>query len=225
MVYRQPMQSELPDAPAVNESTNELNERTQRTGTQFANLVNACPPNQTFVSSHCAPEEGGDYSMQRYKYTCRSLAAINEIMYGMRPVYHIRTGHCQDDEICVTGRAPRLMASCVKAWLFDDYHIDKDGKVQPMLNGEIFSLDKLTIYAAVSEEDASTAVEVSSMNVNAWNRQERVDNGTVQAKKCRGCSELQTDVLEPKTDSLKVEATLMTAGAMAGIVWLSLMTG
>ena len=222
------MPYESPNIPSVNESVNNLNDRSP-TSTKFAQLVNACPVNETFVSSHCDPESGGEISMQKYIYTCRrtdnTYSAITGNVIGSRPVYRIRDGHCEDDEICVTSHAPRLIASCVKVWLFDDFHIDKDGHVRPMLGGEIFSLDNLMVYAAVSESNARKAVELSSLGVDAWNTGETVDNKAVQSEKCRNCMEVSTDTLEPKTDSLRVEATLMTTGAMAGILWLGLMSG
>ena len=228
MVFRQPAHQDSPSDATVNKSVNNLNERIPTT-TQFAQLVNACPPNETIVSSHCDPESGGERAMQKYIYTCRrtelTYDELTGNVNGQRPVYRIRHGFCQDDEICVTGHEPSLMACCVKTWIFDDYHIDKNGILQPMLGGAIFSLDNLLVYAAVSKEDASTSVEMSSMNVDTWNNQEIADDGIVQSKRCRNCMELRTDVLEPGTNSLKVQATLLTTGAAAGILWLGLMSG
>ena len=162
--------------------------------------------------------------MQKYLYTCRrteyTYSAITGNIIGSRPVYRIRDGHCQPYEICITTHQPRLIATCVQSWLFDDYSIDKDGTIRPMLGGTIFTFEGMALHSAVSESDKSTPVELDKFNVKAL-----TENRNVQSKECRDCMELSTDALEPKINSLTVEASLLTAGTMTGVLWLGFMFG
>ena len=193
--------------------------------TKFAQLVNACPPNETFVNSHCDPESGGEHSMQKYIYTCRqtelTYSAITGMVIGSRPVYRIRDGRCGPLEICITNKMPRLVASCVDSGLFDEFTLGKDGIFRPMLGGVTFNLEGLQLYSSVSESDEGTSVEVDKLTVQAL-----AGNENVQTKKCRDCTDLEMDVFGPKTDSLKIEAQLLTTGAAAAsILWLGFMSG
>ncbi len=207
---------------------NNLNDRTV-TKTQFAQLVNACPANSSFVSSHCDPEAGGDFAMQQYVYNCKHMettySQATGAVIGSRPVFRLRDGHCANDEMCVQIHSPNSMAACVKVYLFDDFQIDKNGIVRGMLGGSFFSLDDMQMYASMSESDAKTVVELSRLEVDAWNGPESVDKAAAQSFRCRNCVDLNTGSFDADTNSLKVQATLLTSGAMTGILWLGLMSG
>lgn len=89
-----------------------------------------------------------------------------------------------------------------------------------MLGGATFSLGGITMYTAVSEEDQCTPLPLDKLNVAAL-----AGNTNVQNKTCVDCVDMSTDRFGPKTDSLKVQATLLTTGAMAGILWLGFLSG
>ena len=113
------------------------------------------------------------------------------------------------------------VASCVHVGLFDDFTFDKDGRVKGMLFGEVF--DVLKAQAYLTDTDQNEPLETKSMEVGAWIDSASLSTKHVQSKSCRDCAELGTDLLQPATDSLKVEATLLTAGAIAGgVLWLAL---
>ena len=167
--------------------------------------------------------------MQQYVYNCkRTETTFNEItgeVTGSRPVFRLRNGRCEDDELCVQINSPNVMAACVKTWLFDDFQIDKDGTVKGMLGGSVFSLDDMHLYAAVSKSDATTAMELSKLEIDASNTPEPIEKAAPQRFRCRNCVDLNTGTLKANTNELKVQATLLTSGAMAGILWLGLMSG
>lgn len=125
--------------------------------------------------------------------------------------------------MCVDGFGPEQIASCVYTGLFDDFLIDKDGNIKGMMHGEVFDVAKA--HAILSKSDKKTLIETESMSVEAWGDSVALAKGAVQTKTCRHCADLETDVLPLNTDSLRVEATLMSTGAIAGIIWLALSTG
>ena len=98
-----------------------------------------------------------------------------------------------------------------------------DGQIRTLSNNTVYNLD--SVYGVVSQTDATTPIEVDTFNVDTWATGLVAATGGVHTKKCRECMNIKTDALEPKTDSLKVEATLLTAGGAAGILWLALMSG
>ena len=185
-------------------------------------LENPCPAGEMFINSHCDPEAGGDNAMQKYIYTCRRIestySAVTGMATGTRPVFHIKHGDCNPFEVCITTRRPRLLATCVDS--FDEYTIKNDGVIRPKLAGATFNLEEMTMYAAVSEDDRSTPLPLDKLNVAAL-----AENINVQNKTCIDCVDMSTDTFGPKTDSLKVEATLLTTSAMAGILWLGFLSG
>ena len=204
---------------------NNLNDR--QVGTDIVRPINTCPSNETFIESKCTPQDDKESSLQAYSYTCRKVVEHWSVMtgeyLGRRPAYRTRQGHCEPIEMCVDGFAPNSIASCVHTSLFDDYMIDKDGQIKGMLSGKIFDVE--TAYAVVSKMDKSTPMGVDSLRIGAWMESSVLAKGSVQSKKCRNCVELETDKLRPDTDSLKVEATLLSTGAVAGILWLALSSG
>ena len=128
--------------------------------------------------------------------------------------------------MCVQIKRPTPIAACVKVELFDSFdYSEKDGIFRGMLGGDIFSLDDMQVYAAMSESDETTAMELSNLEVDASNSRKMVDEGAVQSFRCRNCVDLNTDSFNADTNALKVQATLLTSGAMTGILWLGLLSG
>ena len=214
--------------PRISNSTeeNNLNNRQTQTLTQVIRLINECYSNETFVESHCTPDEDEDAALGAYVYTCRKVVehwrATGEYM-GFAPAYQSRHGRCEPNEVCVEGFGTQQIASCVHTSLFDDYTIDKNGRIRGMLNGEVFDVAKA--WAVISKTDQSTAMTSKRMGIATWNSAALGGRGTVQSKRCRNCADLETDVLAPDMDSLRLEATLMSTGAVAGILWLAMGAG
>ena len=226
MIYHQP--PNISSDPAKN-----LNDRDL---TQFARLINACPAEETFIESHCAPGGDENGTLQRYRYTCRRVVdhyhAITGVFAGRRPAYRTREDNCDLEEICVDGLVTRTTAACVKHWVFDDYMVDKDGQLRGMLDGQIFNMKHLDgsgiesldgAYSVMSLNDNSTSMTVDSLEIDAG---VQVENGNVWKKRCRNCADLETDEFGPKVNSLRVEAKLLATAELAvgGVLWLALST-
>ena len=130
-------------------------------------------------------------------------------------------GSCDEDEICLNGLWRRTgfgaMARCVKQ---DDFRmmLDDGGESDVRLGNRMASV-------VLSRKDGSMPLEAGSMEA-AY-----AESGEVSTEKfddvyqtCQDCFELHTQKSTPRTDSLKVEASLVTAGAI-GVVWLAVLSG
>ena len=115
------------------------------------------------------------------------------------------------------GFAGRQIASCVHHTLFDDFMADKNGQVRGLKDGEIFNPTKM--YAVMAQHDESVALKARKMGIITWDSSS--GSGAKQEKNCVNCADVETDLLQPGVDSLKVEATLMSTGAIAGVLFLS----
>lgn len=143
------------------------------------------------------------------------------------PSFIQRVGRCDDDEVCVNGLGrgggsrygQHSVASCVKTQYFTRM-VSNAGKSAGERHS-IVDLEKKRVQMVVSKTDGSTPLEVDTFDVQALDAM----GNTVQSKKCRDCKQLKSDPLEPQTDGLKVEATLLTTGAVAGILWLAILSG
>ena len=147
--------------------------------------------------------------------------------YATFPVLKTRTGHCNNDEICVDGLGrgggsrygPHSVASCVSTQYFVRMIRNAGkptGERQPLLD-----LGGKQARMVASKADGTTPLEVDTFGVVAVDAM----GEAVQSNKCRDCMELKTDKFEPKTDGLKAQATLLTTGAVAGILWLAVLSG
>ena len=219
-VYRQAPRTTISN---ITEENNLSNRQTM----QVLRLIDSCYGNETFIESHCTPNNDDEATMQAYVYTCRKTvdhwSAGTGQYLGRLPAYRTRQGSCEPMELCMDGFGDKQMASCVHTSIFDDYMMDKDGMVKGMLNGEIFDVAKA--WAAMSKSDKKTPLKSKTLGIGAWNSASRGGKGNVQSKKCRNCADLETDVLRPDTDSLRLEATLMSTSAIGGILWLALGAG
>lgn len=215
---------------ANNANASNIHDRRQ---TRFGRLLNYCPPTLKFVESFCDPDDDVEGSLQRFKIRCetqfRRETPITAARVGRVNSFYVRTGHCDDEEICldVTMKKPyQKMASCNRLEIFEEWDITKDGKFRPIVNGAVFE-PLVSMYSIVSQVDQRTPMEVDKLEIDAWSSNEDTGQGDVQAKSCRDCVNVETDVLAPQTDSLKVEARLLSgvsAATTAGILWLTLVT-
>ena len=208
----------------TNSTENDLDKRQG----QWGRLINTCPREFTFIESHCTPIDG---SMQRYVFTCRWNNPQPSTTIGAqgvgRPMYRLRAGHCEDSEICQDVRTDNpliVTASCVLADAFEEWTVTKDGRLKPMVNGAIFD-PVISMYGVMSQISTNKSLEMDTFEIDTWAGQVDAIGGQMQTKKCRDCTEIRTDPLAPGTDSLKVQATLLTAGAVAGVLWLTLLSG
>ena len=80
---------------------------------------------------------------------------------------------------------------------------------------------------AISETDGETPLAVDTLKFMSWSGADRQagDADTVQHHQCRGCTDLEVAKVPPDTDGLELDATLLTAGGVAGIMWIALMSG
>lgn len=214
--------------------SSQLNER--QTGgvmNEVVKVINRCPrENMTFIESHCNPHDEeyppGQPSMQAFMYVCEKVVDLwrystGEYL-GRGPVQEHFKGECQPTEFCVDRFGDKQIASCVHTSLFDDFQFEKDGTIKGMLNQEIFDVGQA--WAAISNKDPeNAAVTARKLRIGAWNSASMAMKGKMQSKSCVNCMELETDLLKPDTDSLRLEATLMSAGAIGGILWLALGAG
>ncbi len=214
---------------ANNANASNIHDRRQ----QWGRLASHCPPPLKFLESFCDPNDNEEGSLQRYKIRCETQfhreTPITAARQGRVNSIYVRTGHCDDEEICLDVRSKnphQKIASCNRVEIFEEWDYTKDGKFQPIVNGEVFE-PFVSMYGVVSQIDRRTPMEVDKLEMDTWSSDEDTGQGDVQTKSCRGCVNVQTDVLAPQTDSLKVEARLLsgvTAAATAGILWLTIVT-
>ena len=215
---------------ATNANASNIHDRGER---PLGTLVRDCPPSLKFIESFCDPVNTEAGYLQRYKIRCQTgLRRETPITAArQRPVnsVYVRTGHCEDEEICLDVRSenpPQRFASCNGVEIFEEFKPAKNGKPQPMLNEQVFE-PLVSMYGVFSQRDRRTPMEVDKVEVDTWSSKEDAGQGDVQTKSCRDCINVNTDVLAPQTDSLKVEARLLggvSAAAAAGILWLTIVT-
>ena len=85
----------------------------------------------------------------------------------------------------------------------------------------LLDLGRKQVRMIASKEDGSTPQEVDMFSLVA------MDSGgqAVQSNRCQDCLELKSDILTLKIDELKTETMLLTAGTVAGILWLAILSG
>ena len=171
--------------------------------------------------------------MQRYTVFCREILQppngyrpgqpTHDDVAPQIPQTHGEAGSCDDDEICVNGLYRRTgysaVARCVKQ---EDFRIlaDDSGDSNVQLGNRMASV-------VLSREDASRPLGAGSMGA-AYAESGQVltrEEMELQSQTCQDCFELNTPRLAEETDKLKVEASLVTAGAVAGVVWLAVLSG
>ena len=199
--------------------------------------VNFCRAG-TFVMSFCTPQDHKAGSLQSYTTVCgtyeigmqensRSNYDIDDAP-SIHWSHNFRSGHCAADEICVDGFGEQefgepqsgsgsrtAMASCVRTEYFIKYI--NWGKNE---QGDL-ALEGTSANLVASQLDLQTPMEVDTFKIDA-----DISNHTSGTeKKFRDCMKLRTDRFGPDTEGLKIETTLLSAGAMAGILWIALLSG
>ena len=190
-------------------------------------------PTGIFHESFCTPENNKAGSLQSYRIICHVVVPMtytagdtaNALLTGFIPDQTVksrpRNGHCAENEICVPGRGAatsrsgRLVASCVSTQLFVEYASwDNQGQQGLDLGGMSASM-------VLSQLDGSTPKEVDAFQIDG-----AANTGNhLQKKSCRDCMELTSGEFGSGTESLDVEATLLTTGALAGLLWLAITSG
>ena len=77
----------------------------------------------------------------------------------------------------------------------------------------------------MSGVDGATPIEADTFDIMSWIDEVIDPDKSMKENKCRDCMSLKADRLAADTKALKAEATLLTTGAMAGILWLGFMSG
>ena len=196
-----------------------------------------CSDGGIFFESFCTPEDNEPGSLKSYTIICHHLVlATNtwgfpDMLLGeYEPIGYIpnqtieprpRGGHCADNEICVDGlgarksTSGRRMASCVSTDSFIKLIKWGDNDERTL------SLEGRKASMVASGLDESTPLEVDTFEVDT----ETTASSNNQNSKCRDCVRLETDEFEATTEGLKVQTTLLTTGAVAGVLWLAIMSG
>lgn len=205
----------------------------------LSRLLNDCPTG-TFHESFCTPEHNKAGSLQSYRIICNVVVPVamtnavttSALLSGFIPDQtvrsHARDGHCADHEICVPGPEPtrakpsRRIAKCVSTQSFVNLinwanNNNDQQLLQPGLNFE-----GMSVSTVLSLQDETTPTEVDAFQIEA---QSIAGAPHVQKKSCRDCMELTSDQLGSGTGGLKVKATLLTTGGMAGLLWLAVLSG
>ena len=126
-------------------------------------------------------------------------------------------GSCWEDEVCVDGifaqKGYPALASCV---LEEDYKEEDDEDASQRLGG---SSAQITVTAL----DHRVPVKMRQLGIEAAKRGNRnAGSSSMETiKECVDCFQLTTDALAPDTDTLKIEASVMTAGALTGVIWMT----
>lgn len=154
----------------------------------------------------------------------------------MVPVSSIIHGHCRDNEICVDGLGAdrslsgHLVASCVSTEHF--VRMVGYGSNSGNKTGLRTSLVGGKANMMISEPDGTTPVEVDTLLIepviatdHSGPTPERLTAAHSAQSKCRDCVDLRTEQFEKGTEGLRTQATLLTTGAAAGIMWLALLSG
>ena len=224
-----------PEAFAHNVANHSLSNRQATLSRQ----LNECPGQGEFRESFCTPGPDQAGSLQRYTIVCRytyltyddaEVAVPNDLrltyaaIVGGATASRIETkrrdGHCQKDEICVPGlgieasTSGKRMASCVRTEYFIKYiNWGNNNRQQGLdLEGKMASM-------VVSQQDGTTPIEVDTLAADTETA------GAVQTNRCRDCVELETDPFEANANNLRFQTKLLTAGTMAGVLWLAIASG
>ena len=204
-------------------SNNSLNGRQ----TTLSRLIKDCQVEHAlFSSSHCTPTDGKSGGMQSWQIRCflpYNISHPETHEFTTRTyVSAFRDGHCHFDENCVDGRGLNAfghiddVATCVSQEdyvVIDPWNSNVKTRLKPPLG-------RKRTNVVLSEMDKNTPLEVDTFDVQTTTAEDPVLD-----RKCRDCMELRTDVLEPSTERVRTEVTLLTTGIAAGVLWLTVISG
>ena len=79
----------------------------------------------------------------------------------------------------------------------------------------------------VSKADGQTPIEAKTLEFTAWNNADGQSGEAEKQrnKKCRMCSDLEVAKVGSNPDHLDLEVSLLTAGTVAGVLWIAVMSG
>ena len=194
--------------------------------TVISRPINDCrTENAYFRSSHCTPEDSKYLGMQSWVISCHLPYNITDPLTTQSTTIWVaanRNGYCDEQETCVDTlelNAYDQMANMARCVSQEDY-VFVNRTISTTSSYPTISLADKRANVMLSKSDGKTPLEVDTFDVKA---------GTVgtmgQRNRCRDCVDLRTDVFAPDTDILKTETRLLTAGAAAGILWLTFMSG
>ena len=188
-------------------------------------IDNCLIENSYFRSSHCTPEDGKALGMQSWEISCHLPHTITHPLTGQPTSVWVgatRSGHCEDREICVDApglNAYRQSANVARCVSQEDY-VFVNRSTSGTGSHPVVSFAGKRATMMLSESDGKIPREVDMFVIKA-----EAVGSVEQKKRCRDCIELQTDTLAPNIQLLKTETRLLTTGAVAGILWLALMSG
>ena len=106
-----------------------------------------------------------------------------------------------------------MLASCV---LEEDYVENDD-------DGTIDGIEGKAARITVTALDENAPARMRQLSVETAKRGSggAGSSNLETIKECVDCSQLKTDALKLDTNFLKVEASAMMTGAMAGVIWLT----
>ena len=118
---------------------------------------------------------------------------------------------------------------CVKKSTFDSTMYGSGNNQSRQAIDAVLHKNANRVYMVTSESDTSTAAEVDILDIDSWidGIMEETKEGAVRSKKCTHCMDLTSNPLAPGTDSLKMEASLMTVGVAAAtaVLWVAILSG
>ena len=214
--------------------------------------ITTCPvPGTAFLHSYCDPETWAFGTIQRYTIVCEGdigewwtetaerfgvgLTATEANRAMRRPSIIQRTAFCRLDEICITTMRHTSEANCVSIVYFNQIMSSWNGAqsalemVNTMVQGDTrhtlnFDLGGTSASVIMSDTNGTTPIEVDTFDVQAGTSGQAAP-AEKQTTKCRDCIDLETDKFKPSTDFLKTDVRLLHTGALAGILWLAIMSG
>ena len=151
---------------------------------------------------------------------------------GTHPLLVRQDSFCHPDEVCINGLGPgsaafqgRQWATCVKKSFFNDETMYGPGSQTISDIQTLVDDHASTAYMVMSDADSLTPREVKTYDLTSWIDDYIDPDGNIKHNKCRECVDLKTDRFAAHTKALRAEATLLTAGAATGILWLGFLSG
>ena len=220
--------------------TQPLDRRTSTPLVSYRPIIYCEKPGTTFQTSECNPTDQQQGGVQTYTIVCRRDQHIFDpytakFLYT-QPYPERRSGRCENTEVCMNGQSPSngelngngiKYAYCVQKSAFLKYAAASRGPLGLKLDkmSMVKELEGKRMSMFVSKPDQSTPLEVDRFDVEA----EVADDGNGKdpgaGDRCRDCMELETQQFKQGTESLKAEARMLTTGAIAGVLWLAIVSG
>ena len=189
--------------------------------------INFCGDREgIFVNSTCNHQDQLLGSLQSYTYHCLSFIEDPRNTRYHRRVITPHSGDCHDDEICVNGmgdnelrrNAPVPVAHCVKSEAYTKLARNSDPQ-------DLGQYTDSNLDLTLSKTDQKTLLKAESIDTEAGSSALGGTKGSTKSNSCSECLDLRTDKLPPQTDFLDAEVKLLTAGAVAGMMWLTILSG